>query len=989
MPLNLGTSSRWIKRVALKEVSLFFASPIGYLFLLVFAGVSLFVFFWAETFFARNIADVRPLFEWMPILLIFLASTLTMRLWSEERRSGTLEHVLTQPVPIWCFVVGKFLGCMALLLIALLVTLPLPISVSLFSNLDWGPVFAGYLAAFLLGAAYISIGLFASARSDNQIVSLIISVALCGAFYLLGSSLITDLFGTRFSELLNSASTGSRFESITRGIADLRDLTYYLSIALVFLAFNTYMLERERWAVVQDSPHHRGWKLIVSLIVANAIIANVWLSQINSMRVDLTEGNQYSVSDATRTYISQLQEPLLIRGYFSNKTHPLLAPLVPRMKDLIEEYGVAGQGKVRIEFVDPQQAPEMEEEANRKYAIEPVPFQVADRYESSIVSSYFNILVSYGDEYQVLGFRDLIDVKSQGEADLDVQLRNPEYDLTSAIKKVLKSYQSAGNLFDTVKGTLEFNAYVSDESRLPETLRDYKAIVEKQVEATEKLAQGRFKVDFFDPDAEGGRVAQQIAQDFGFQPMATSLFSNQQFYYYMTLSDGETFVQLPLDDLTDSGFERNLDSAIKRFASGFTKTVALVLPEQAPVAPQMRQFTPPGASYRQLEQFLGSDLNIEREDLGDGSVSPSADILVVLAPKDLDKNSLFAIDQFLMRGGTIFIASSPYTADIGRQRLSLNKLTSGLDKWLSHHGITIDDQVVMDSQNAAFPAPVTRNVGGFSVQEVRMLDYPYFPDIREDGLDQSHPMTSGLPQLITAWASPINVDSDKNGQRKITELIRSSSRSWLSDSLDILPSANERGQSGFERGDTLERHVLGIINEGQFDSFFAKTGSPLLEGDDESEAKPDTDGASEAESSLSADDSQDAESSLNAEGSIVSGVISRSPQSAQIVLIGSNDFLRDSVVQITGSATGSRNLGGYQLLANAIDWALEDESLLSIRSRGKYNRTLPPMERETQRFWEISNYAFAAFAIFLIAMVRGVLKRRRVGYFKSLVGSQS
>jgi len=100
-----------IHRIAAKEITLFFSSPIAYLFLATFASITLFVFFWGETFFARNIADVRPLFEWMPVLLIFLSATLTMRLWSEERRSGTLEYVLTQAVPLWHFVAGKFLGC--------------------------------------------------------------------------------------------------------------------------------------------------------------------------------------------------------------------------------------------------------------------------------------------------------------------------------------------------------------------------------------------------------------------------------------------------------------------------------------------------------------------------------------------------------------------------------------------------------------------------------------------------------------------------------------------------------------------------------------------------------------------------------------------------------------------------------------------------------------------------------------------------------------
>jgi ABC-2 type transport system permease protein len=154
---------------------------VAWLFLASFAAVTLFVFFWVESFFARNIADIRPLFEWMPILLVFLCSALTMRMWSEERRSGTLEHVLTQPAGLWRFVLGKFRACFALLLLALASTAPLPVTVALIADLDWGPVAGGYLAASLLGAAYLSAGLFVSSRTDNAIVSLIGSVALPAA----------------------------------------------------------------------------------------------------------------------------------------------------------------------------------------------------------------------------------------------------------------------------------------------------------------------------------------------------------------------------------------------------------------------------------------------------------------------------------------------------------------------------------------------------------------------------------------------------------------------------------------------------------------------------------------------------------------------------------------------------------------------------------------------------------------------------------------
>ena len=188
------------------------------------------------------------------------------------------------------------------------------------------------------------------------------------------------------------------------------------------------------------------------------------------MRIDTTEGKQYSISIPTIKYLDQIEEPLLIRGYFSGKTHPMLSPLVPQIKDLIHEYEVAGNGKIRIEFIDPVTDLQIEEEANQKYGVRPIPLQVADRYQSAIVNSYFHILVGYGEEFEVLNFQDLIETRAQGDKDFEIVLRNPEYDLTRSIKKVLNSYRSGGNIFDSIEGKLTLNAYISDNSLLPDDL---------------------------------------------------------------------------------------------------------------------------------------------------------------------------------------------------------------------------------------------------------------------------------------------------------------------------------------------------------------------------------------------------------------------------------------------------------------------------------------------------------------------------------------
>ncbi len=949
-----------VKRIADKEQTLFFASPAAWLFLGSFAAVTLFVFFWGEAFFARNIADVRPLFEWMPILLVFLSSALTMRMWSEERRTGTLEYVLTLPVPLWRFVVGKFRACLTLLVLALCVTLPLPLSVANLGNLDWGPVMAGYLATLLMGASYIAIGLYVSARSDNSIVSLIGSVVICSVFYLLGSSAMTNFFGNTAGEIMRGLSTGARFESITRGVIDLRDLVYYLSLICIFLTLNIYSLEKERWSAQGGEKNHKSWHLVTALVVINALTANLWLSQVTSTRLDVTQGRLFSISAPTYQYLEQLQEPLLLRGYFSAKTHPLLAPLVPQLRDMLKEYEIAGQGKVRVEIIDPADHPELEDEANQKYGIQAVPFQVADRHQAALVNSYFNVLVAYGDSHQVLGFGEMIEVKASATNSLDVQLRNPEFNITRAIKQALYVYQAGGNLFDSIDSDIEFIGYASADELLPEQLRSYKADIQGKLDELAATSRGQFSVRFIEPEADNGRVAQQIQEEWGFKPMVASLFAAQEFYFYLTLADERQVVQIPTEDFNSDNFQQALDASLKRFASGFTKTVAFVAP---PMDPQLAQFGMAGPQFRNLEQTITQEHSIRMENLSDGSVTSEADLLMLAAPESLDNAALFALDQYLMRGGTVVLATSPFMSQSMRGDLSMLPRKSGLGDWLQSHGIQLQDSLVLDPQNSAFPIPVNRQVGGFSFQEVAMVDYPYFVDARGEGLSDSHPITAGLQQVTMSWPSPITIDKDKNKLRQVIELVRSSDQSWVTPSTDILPRVDVGGISGWQPEGDTGPSLLATVVQGQFESYFAGKDSPLTP------------------QSEIADETGDSASQLD-----INSVIQRSTESARLIIFASNDFLTDQILQTMSSMTGGQYLGPLELVANTIDWAMEDGGLLSIRSNAHFNRTLPPLEKDQQLFWEYLNYAMAVAILIVIAAWQRRNRRERDRVYLQTLG---
>lgn len=944
-----------VGRIAAKELGQFFRAPIAWLFLGAFLLISLFVFFWVESFFSRNIADVRPLFSWMPLLLIFLSAALTMKMWSEERRSGTLEHVLTQPVPLWQFVVGKFLACWILLALALLLTLPLPITVSFLGDLDWGPVWSGYLAALLLGGAYISMGLFISARCDNQIVSLILTVALATAFYLIGAGVLTSLAGNQSAEIMRGIGTGSRFESITRGVLDMRDLYYYLSLMVAFLALNILALERGRWAGDGDRRLHGIWRWGTALVVGNMLVANIWLSQIPSLRWDTTRGDMYSISDATTGYLAQLQEPILIRGYFTQKTHPLLAPLVPQLQDLLREYEVAGKGRVNVEIVDPTENPEVEDEANNRYSINPTPFRVNDRHQAAVVNSYFDVLVQYGDQHAVLGFNDLIEVKFRNDTEINVQLRNPEYDVTRVIKKVLYEYQSGGDIFASLEQPVQLTAYVSADNRLPAELVELRKAIETEIADIKQQAGDKFTSRFVDPDANGGAEGKRISEEYGFAPMAAGLIDPEPFYFYVTLGQGDQLMQIPLGDFTAGNFKTAVQAGIKRFAKGFTRTVGLVTPSQEGAQQHFGVPMSNKPSFNGLREMLSQDLNVVNEDLADGRVDGNVDLLVLAAADLTDDKQLFAVDQFLMRGGTVVAALSPYAANVTRTSMTLQNYSSELGRWLSAMGVNMGNEIVMDPQNSAFPVPTIREVGGMRFQEMHMVDYPYFIDVRGDGLNTDSVVTADLPQVTVPWASPINLDESKTAELSVTPLLRSSERAWLGDTTGVMPSEQQL-QQGYSASGERKSHLLGVALQGKFTSMFAGQDSPLMTAE-----SPST--AGEGENSQSAQP--------------INVVLKHSADSARLVVFSSTDMFSDQIVNMLGSINGGNYLNSLQLVVNTVDWSLEDQGLLSIRARGHFNRTLEPMESGAQEFWEYLNYGLALLGLLILWLAMHYVNRSR------------
>jgi len=946
-----------ISSITRKELDSYFSSPMALIFVGVFLAFTLGVFFWGpEAFFARGIADVRPLFRWMPVLLIFLVAALTMRQWSEEERSGTLEMLLTLPVQPARLVLGKFLAVLALVAVTLALTLPLAISVSRLGNLDWGPVIGGYLAALLMAGAYVAIGLFVSSRTDNQIVALIATVLLGGLFYVAGASFMTDFAGGALGDTLRALGTGSRFESIERGVVDVRDLLYYLSLTVFFIVLNVVSLDSKRWgAGERGHAHRRDMGLTAVLVGLNLVLLNVWSYTLQGLRVDLTQQQEFSLSQPTRDLLAALQEPLVMRAYISDKTHPLLEPLKPRIADMLREYAVASAGKITADVVDPASDPAIEAEANQTYGIEPTPLQVSGRYEASLINSYFDILVRYGDQNAVLNFRDLIEVQSNRDGTLDVRLRNLEYDLTRSIKKVLYGFQSVDAVLAALEEPVQLTLVVTPDT-LPEALQSAPETIRKAAEDIAAQSNGKFTFEAVNPDEVGSSLTRQALVDtYKLQPIPVSLFSPDSYYLDMILQIGDqTRILSPGSEISEASVRSAVESALKRSSTGFLKVVGLWTPPATPTTNVLGQPQQPISDWQLIRQQLGQDYTVRSVDLSNGQAPPDVDTLVVIAPQNLTDRERFAIDQYLMRGGSVIVAASNYTItpDPFGGGLALQPIDNGLREMLQHYGVDVGQSLVLDPQNEPFPTVVARSVGGLVVQELQAINYPFFPDVRADGMDPESPIVARLPAVTMNWASPVELDAEKNAERQTSVLLRSSPLAWLTTNTNIQPDFQSYPELGFPVEGEPKSYPLAVSVQGVFESFFKGKPSPF---------QP------EAQSQLDTSSQPSLESTPTPAQPV--SVIEESPDTARLVVIGSAEFVDDVVLQISSNLTRDRYLNNLQFLQNAVDWSVEDIDLLGIRARGTLTRVLKPMEQREELTWELLNYGMALLALIGIWMI--------------------
>jgi len=233
-----------------REFAAYFATPLAYVFIVIFLFAMGAFTFYIGHFFDNDTADLQVFFGFHPWLYLFLVPAISMRLWAEERRSGTMELLLTLPVPLAATVTGKFLAAWAFTGVALLLTFPIWITVNYLGHPDNGVILASYIGSFLMAGAYLAIGACVSASTKNQVIAFVVSVVVCFLFTISGAPLVLDFFRAwaplALVNAISSFSFLTHFTAISAGVIDLRDLIFFVSLIALFLAANVVIVDLKK-----------------------------------------------------------------------------------------------------------------------------------------------------------------------------------------------------------------------------------------------------------------------------------------------------------------------------------------------------------------------------------------------------------------------------------------------------------------------------------------------------------------------------------------------------------------------------------------------------------------------------------------------------------------------------------------------------------------------------------------------------------------------
>ena len=900
-----------------RELSALFTSPIPYIVCVVFLLVAGIMFF--ATFFLIKRAELRGFFEYLPRLFSLFIPALTMRVFSEEKRSGSLETLLTLPVTPLSVVAGKYLASLVSCVMLLVPTLFYVLTCCLLGEVDSGPIIGGYIGAILLAASYCAVGVFSSSVTKNQIVSFFISFAICAFLSFCG--MFAVLMPSSLVRGIKFLSSTSHFESIARGIIDSRDIIYFLSITALFFALTVASITNSKKKIpVLDMVLFAAILLMLNLVGGKAFV-----------RGDLTEAKSYSLSPASRDVCATLEQPLQIKVFFSENLPADQNAVRQYVQDMLTEYKNASGKKLTVEYFDT----EKDENASMAggYGLQQVQIQEIKNNEVGFKNVFMGLVFTYADQIECL--------------DPVTQASGLEYKITTSISRLIRNTNILAGMKETPKLTLYkssnlLNFEISGMDKVDQ-------IVKNAYELVNKKANGLIEFQSIDPS---GDECLSLRERYGIQVIRTKDENRSESLAALglVLQKGESFRVVPLQMVSMQvmpgvvlnavqgleELEENISGALESLVAQ-TQTIAYVTGHGC------LDMNDPQYGAGNFASLLRDGYTLQELNLATKDIPSDVACIMINGPKEeFSQAELYKIDQFMMRGGNVMLFLDPFVEQYPQDpnnpyaqvKYYANK--TGLEQILSKNGIEVKPNYVLDSQ--CFKRPM---------QGLGNVNFYHAPIVQKENLAKDNPVTYNLGFLVFLQAGEITsaevasseVASGEVADLEFTKLASASKKSWtvtadendevMIDPRFIVPPTEGVGE-----------HTLALLAQGKFTSCFT---GPLA-------------------------DSANAENESALEGN---NFIAKGTQKGKLFVA--------STSQITGPNIISENSGEpiALFLENVVDYMNGKEDLCSMRTKGLSLNPLHVTSGPVANFAKYFNEAGLAVLVALAGLIVFLLRKRR------------
>jgi ABC-2 type transport system permease protein len=397
---------RVVRAIVARELSSYFSTPTGYVFVTLFIFLSAIAAFWQERFFATNLANLDQLNRYFPYLLIFLVPAISMSLWAEEKKQGTEELLLTLPAADFQIVAGKYLAALAIYSTALIFSLSHVLVLRWLGHPDPGLMLSTYFGYWLMGAALLTLGMLASLVTDNLTVAFILGAVLCSVPVFLDSAGL--ILTGPLQRLAERLSVPAQVHDLATGAVTLGPLAYFAVFAASALYLNIVLLGRRRWPTGAKSPRMRAHVLVRAAALAAIVAAVTLLASATRLRLDVTAEKIHSLSPETRALLAGLspRQPVFVQAYFSPEVPRSYVEARTNLVNMLREFEATGRGGLHARIIETEKYSPQAREAQERYNIRPVRLPVTEESARVMNEIFLGLVFTCGSEEFVIPFFD-------------------------------------------------------------------------------------------------------------------------------------------------------------------------------------------------------------------------------------------------------------------------------------------------------------------------------------------------------------------------------------------------------------------------------------------------------------------------------------------------------------------------------------------------------------------------------------------------------